>query len=434
MLIDFTVENYRSIKEPVTLSAIAQNYKTSLQAESKRRSIKPEDDIAKPFSIKGRGFNLLPVLGIFGANASGKSNVLQALDDLIGFIAYHSEAKNYNRLYFATPFKLHSLSAKSPTKFEFRVVREANIYSYTLVLNNIRVLEEKLDYIPASSKRMQYRLLFSRQWSDSLDTYVLKNGQDFGNSFKKIQESLRANQNFLSFLVSSLKVAIVQPFTSWLDLYWTGVSSPLEEEEDLDLAAFLLKESSPQVKRFIYDLIKRFDTGIDDFEIVEAESESEEDKKRYDIFVSHKTDKKSVKWLLSQESLGTQRLFTLATKMLDAFSRGSVMFVDEFGSNIHPNITRTIIRLFQSEISNPLRAQLIFTSHDNTLQRNNLLRRDQIWFTQKRKNGSTELYPLSDFSPRNDLAIDKAYLDGRFGAIPILPNEEELFQLSGAVK
>jgi len=102
------------------------------------------------------------------------------------------------------------------------------------------------------------------------------------------------------------------------------------------------------------------------------------------------------------------------------------MLVDELGSNIHPNITREIIKLFQSPKSNPKRAQLIFTSHDNTLQQRNLLRRDQIWFTAKRDDGSTELYPLTDFKPRNDLAIDKAYLDGRFGAVPMLPDEDDL--------
>ncbi|HEY6330918.1 MAG TPA: ATP-binding protein, partial [Blastocatellia bacterium] len=82
--------------------------------------------------------------------------------------------------------------------------------------------------------------------------------------------------------------------------------------------------------------------------------------------------------------------------------------------------------LFQSEKTNPKHAQLIFNSHDNTLQRGNLLRRDQIWFTEKRDDASTDLYPLTDFRPRNDLALDKAYLDGRFGAVPIMPSDDEL--------
>jgi AAA15 family ATPase/GTPase len=102
---------------------------------------------------------------------------------------------------------------------------------------------------------------------------------------------------------------------------------------------------------------------------------------------------------------------------------------DELGSNIHPNIVREIIKLFQDSKTNPHRTQLIFTSHDNTLQRNNLLRRDQIWFTQKRPDQSTELYSLSDFKVRNDLAIDKAYLDGRFGAVPFISDEDDFMPI-----
>ncbi len=101
------------------------------------------------------------------------------------------------------------------------------------------------------------------------------------------------------------------------------------------------------------------------------------------------------------------------------------LIIDELGSNLHPNIVHNIVQLFQDKQTNPNRAQLIFTSHDNTLQRNNLLRRDQIWFTQKRRDQSTELYPLSDFKVRNDLAIDKAYLDGRFGAVPFISDEDD---------
>ncbi len=109
-----------------------------------------------------------------------------------------------------------------------------------------------------------------------------------------------------------------------------------------------------------------------------------------------------------------------------ALGSGELTIVDELGTNLHPNIARSIIKMFQNPKINPKNAQLIFTSHDNTLQRNNLLRRDQIWFTQKRPDHSTELYPLTDFHVRNDLAIDKAYLDGRFGAVPFLPSDEEM--------
>lgn len=145
------------------------------------------------------------------------------------------------------------------------------------------------------------------------------------------------------------------------------------------------------------------------------------------IFALHeKPDGQTVSWPFEEESLGTQRLFSLAFRIVVDITIGGLIIVDELGTNIHPNIIRNIIKIFQNQKTNPENAQLIFTSHDNTLQRNNLLRRDQIWFTQKRPDQSTELYPLTDFHVRNDLAIDKAYLDGRFGAVPFLPSNEEM--------
>jgi AAA15 family ATPase/GTPase len=181
-------------------------------------------------------------------------------------------------------------------------------------------------------------------------------------------------------------------------------------------------------------MIRQFDTGISQIEIEKIESNGNETNENFTVWVWHEVNGHRVRWPIQEESTGTQRLFGLSYWMLVVLRYGGLAMVDELGSNIHPNITRSIIRLFQSEKTNPKRAQLIFTSHDNTLQRANLLRRDQIWFTQKRADGSTELYPLSDFRPRNDLAIDKAYLEGRFGAVPILPDEEEMLQSAESSK
>jgi AAA15 family ATPase/GTPase len=167
----------------------------------------------------------------------------------------------------------------------------------------------------------------------------------------------------------------------------------------------------------------KFDTGLSDIEIKRSES-SEHD--YFQVYALHRTEDGEVRWLFEDESMGTQHLFRISFSIQFAILFGDLLIIDELGSNIHPNITRAIVRLFQNPKTNPKRAQLIFTSHDNTLQRNNLLRRDQIWFTQKRADQSTELYPLSDFKVRNDLAIDKAYLDGRFMAVPFIPDEEEL--------
>lgn len=429
MLIDFTVENFRSIKEPVTLSAIAHPSREVevLENSAARRRIKPDSSIARAFPVEGRGFELLPVLGIFGANASGKSNVLLALDTLFSLIRIGVSGKDH-LLWKLPPFRFDETTPQQPTVFRLREVHQKNIYTYSLVLSQDRVLEELLEYVPALPKRKSVRLLFSRKWDEKLGEHIWKNGDDFSGPHTQSEASLQEHELFLTLLVNSPEVPLIGPITGGIRTRWPGLGFG-SEESDHDLALNLLNVD------FNYDnqhdwldrvstILCRFDTGIDHLEM----RKRQDDKKETSLFLTawHKTATGTKALPFHEESVGTQRLFALAYKMLDAFLYGTTMLIDELGSNIHPNITREIIRQFQSSKSNPKRAQLIFTSHDNTLQQRNLLRRDQIWFTAKREDGSTELYPLTDFKPRNDLAVDKAYLDGRFGAVPVLPDEDEL--------
>lgn len=435
MLIDFTVENYRSIKEPVTLTTVAQSRKSAATGkESKRRNIVPDHQIAPTFAVEGRNIELLPVIGIFGANASGKSNVVNALDYFLVFIKLGSqyEKSRLDSRWFV-PFSLRETTKEAPTRFELRVVRENTIFIYTLVFNRTRILQEKLEHILPLPNRMQSRLLFNRVWHENKAAYTVTNGKDFGNAYKEIQESLREHEPFMSLLATRLEVEVVRPFVSWLKARVSGVGLG-QEQFEYDAAAHILQEFLPEMLELVTQMIRRFDTGIARIEIEALNTEHDKEGKQFKVWVWHESGGKQFRWPMEEESTGTQRLFSLACKILLSFEADSLLLMDELGSNIHPNITRAIVRMFQSEKTNPKRAQLIFTSHDNTLQRGNLLRRDQIWFTQKREDGSTELYSLSDFRPRNDLAIDKAYLDGRFGAVPVLPDEEELLQPAGAMK
>jgi AAA15 family ATPase/GTPase len=424
MLIDFTVENFRSIKEPVTLSAVAQKGR-AVERDGKNASrdyIKADADIAPTFLVPGRDFELLPVLGIFGANASGKSNVLLALDRLLGFMASEANDNLYGLRHFV-PFRLDVPTSFQPTRFEIRITIAGVIYAYTLRVKKSRILLERLEYLPSAPKRS--KLLFERRWDDEEKKIVWKNGDDFAGPHTQLKDQVQETELFLGLLVMRLKVPVVQALTDWLRDKWPGVSLGYELS-DQNIASWISHHSEESLAA-VSNLIRQFDTGIESLNI----TKHEEDLKRtllgdYQILAVHNVQGQRVSWSLEEESTGTQRLFGLAAKMLDTFQRGTMMLVDELGSNIHPNITREVVRLFQSPVTNPKRAQLIFTSHDNTLQQRNLLRRDQIWFTAKRDDGSTELYPLTDFKPRNDLAIDKAYLDGRFGAVPSLPDEEEL--------
>ena len=428
MLIDFTVENFRSIKEPVTLSAIANPSRAVelLETSATRRRIKPDNLIAPAFPVEGRGFELLPVLGIFGANASGKSNVLTALETLLTMIGTGVSAMEH-LTWQLSPFRFDATTLQKPTFFRLRELREGIIYTYSLALRQDRVFEETLEYVPAPPRRKSSKLLFSRKWDEKLSKHIWENGSDFVGPHTQLEANLQEHELFLTLLVRSLEVAPIEPLTESVKLHWPGLGFG-SEESDYDLTLSLLNhfKSSSQHDWLdrVSEILCRFDTGISYLEMKSYQDEKKEDS--LSLTAWHKTSTGMEALPFHEESVGTQRLFALAYKMLDAFRYGTTMLIDELGSNIHPNITREIIRQFQSPKSNPKRAQLIFTSHDNTLQQRNLLRRDQIWFTAKRDDGSTELYPLTDFKPRNDLAVDKAYLDGRFGAVPILPDEDEL--------
>lgn len=426
MLVDFTVENYRSIKEPVTLSAVAQKQSTRQSSQSsQRKRVKSDREIAPGYPVEGWDMELLPVLAIFGANASGKSNVIQALDYLLLLMAHgNQETVKMQRIFkYAKldPFKLDSNSIQQPTRFELRTIFDNAIYTYSLVINQNHIISENLDYALSTTKRS--RRLFHRQWDANQKKFIWKIGGDFAGPHNQLQQSIRENELFISTLIK-LKVDIIESLLDWLIGSWRGIDLG-SEDFYLELITILQDHNFPlfnEIFQQALEIVKKFDTGLSGIKMNKSEEGL-----GYKIYALHKTiDGKETIWSFDEESLGTQRLFGLAFRIVLSLKRSSLIIVDELGTNIHPNIARNIIRMFQNQKTNPGCAQLILTSHDNTLQRNNLLRRDQIWFTQKRRDHSTDLYPLTDFHVRNDLAIDKAYLDGRFGAIPFLPSDEEM--------
>ncbi|WP_313933897.1 MULTISPECIES: ATP-binding protein [Nostocaceae] len=422
------MENYRSIKEPVTLSAVAQKQSTRQKSQnSKRTRVKLDHEITPGYHLEGWDIDILPVLAIFGANASGKSNVIQALDYLLLMMkggiqktAIMQKILKYAKL---DPFKLDNISENKPTKFELKTIFNNNIYTYSLVLNQKHVVLEKLEYAISRTKRT--RRLFSRHWDEASKEFIWKTGDNFSGSHNQLQKNIRENELFISTLIN-LKVDKIASLIQWLEKQWPGGIHLGDEQIDLRFLAALHNANDKPYKKVIKDtleIIKKFDTGLSDIKI---EKKSDEDFSINIYAIHDNADGKTVVWSFTEESLGTQRLFSFASRIVFYLEIGGLMIIDELGTNLHPNIIHNIIKIFQNPKTNPKNAQLIFTSHDNTLQRNNLLRRDQIWFTQKRPDQSTELYPLTDFHVRNDLAIDKAYLDGRFGAVPFLPSNEEM--------
>jgi uncharacterized protein len=434
MLIDFTVQNFRSIKEPVTLSAVASTHK--------RNTL--DDKIAKPFSLPQRKLEILPVLGIFGANASGKSNVINALGQLLDLVIHPNNLDEQVIRSSASsikPFLLNSSTSKNPTKFKLRIVLNGNIYSYYLSIFQDRVLQERLEYIPIALERVSSRLIFDRVWNNKLMSYSVENGKQFGETYKEIQLSVKKSRTFLGVLAMNFDIEFLIPIVGWfVSSRTTNTVNPrLVADVNTDdfesyfsclmIETFKGKFSSLETK--IFRIMRKFDVGIEDIEIKKVKKKSVQEE--YEVRIIHKTDKGTVNWLLAEESLGTKKLFSLAVRLFLTFEMGGLMLVDELGASTHPNINREIVKLFQNERLNKNHAQLIFTSHDSSLQRKGILRRDQTWYTQKLEDGSTDLYSLSDYGVRNDLATEKAYLDGRFKAVPFSPSErevEEIFEVN----
>jgi|SRR5579871_1485233 len=427
MLIDFTVENYRSIKTPVTLSAIAQKAHAK---QSRRDGVIPDNEIAPPYVAEGRNFELLPVLALYGANASGKTNVLTALDNFMALIGLFAGQKR-ERMRRITPFKLDALAENASTVFTARILAQDIIYFFTIRLAQQRILLEQLDYLPTKARRPH--ALYRAEWNEAEGKYQWTNGVDFAGPHKQLQPSWMGTEPFLGVFSSLFSLDVVRPLTNILTEYWFGVHLGQEALDQRVAAA--KSHSHPDEFQQVAQLLKALDIGLSDLRLEWDETKFQEAQNRfYELIACHETSEGAIEWPFEEESGGTRSLFPLLAKMVHTFKFGGLMLVDELGANLHPNLTRRIIQMFQSPKSNPKRAQLIFTTHDSNLLRRDLLRRDQVWFTKKQADGSTDLYSLSDFKPRNDLALDRSYLDGRFGAIPILPDEEQLVALFEASK
>jgi uncharacterized protein len=420
MLLEFTVENYRSIKEPVTLSAVAQ--KSRKTKAGKKGDRKSDEEICPGFEVEGWDLKLLPVIAIFGANASGKSNVLEALDYLLcltsNTLAYYQTNPYLSSRFKPSSFNLDPEYISRPTVFNIRVVFGNRIYEYHIEIRINHILKESLYYSTSLKKRS--KLLFQRTWNPDEDNYQWRNGNDFSGAHTHLEALVRDDELFLTIL-QRFNIDIINPLNAWFKLKFIDTSSAPVHLENSFGYSFLKTVKQLDLIEKVIAILRKFDTGILDIELRERLSDHESG-----IYAIHADSLGSkVIWKFEEESLGTQRLFSLTCQVIGALSTGNLISVDELGPNLHPKIISYIIQLFQNPKTNPKGAQLIFTSHDNTLQRNQLLRRDEIWFTEKKPDQSTDLYSLADFKVRNDLAIDKAYLDGRFGAVPFLPETVE---------
>lgn len=421
MLIEFRVANHRSLKDEQVLSMEAG-------------PLGDEAD-SRPRNIPGWNKPLLTLAALYGANASGKSNVLSALAFMRDAVLTSHRLWDPEEGVPRDPFAWGDRRAE-PSLFEVTFVQSGTRYEYGFVADHARFLEEWLHAWPEGHKQI---------WFER-DGDSFKFGDKLKGENKVIEEVTRANSLFVS-AAAQLKHEMIQPVYRWfhslgeannvrrargpayrrfppVDLLLQKNRLPLGNEEGPDPTAGLLS------------LLRNADVGIVDIRVAELDNESmKRDSRRLDqrlewtpwarIELRHACDLEDEGWLpLEEESHGTQTLFRLASPLLMTLSRGGILLIDELEASLHPALAQAIVRQFNDPETNPYNAQLIFTTHDTNLLGTTTgepaLRRDQVWFTEKDPKGATALYPLTDYKPRKAENLERGYLQGRYGAIPFL--------------
>ena len=411
MLIEFSVTNFRSIKEEACLSLVASRDKKH-----------GDSNVVEPkLAENGRPIQLLRSAAIYGANASGKTNLLRGLQTMRDIVLNASGSLDELPV---TPFRFDPECHTLPTSFEVICVADGVRYQYGFSATPHEVIDEWLYAWP--SGRMQ--VWFERSCSETSNEPLWKLGGKLTGDREVWRRATRPQALFLSTAIS-LNSTQLRPLFDWFRerLHVASVggwdrSFSLEYCREIDQAD-------------IIDFLTAADLAVADIRIVEkdfspdmfpelkdlAEKLSGEGT-WVDVFLKHQPiGGESAELDLDEESHGTQKMFALAGPWLDSLAKGNVIVFDELHDNLHPALVRFLINRFHDPEANPYGAQLIFSTHDTSILDRDMFRPDQIWFCERNEHLETRLFPLSDFRPRRSVEdLEKAYLAGRFGALPYI--------------
>lgn len=400
MLIEFSVGNFWSFKEIQTLQMQATKTVSKYSTVDANNII----DVNKKL-------NLLKTKAIFGANASGKTNLIKA------FIAMHLFVKDSikdNAILFRwiAPFLLDDVEEYGPSYFQILFIVNNTIFRYGFEVTRHEIISEWLFGKNLNDKKSaKERYYFIREGNDvKVNDIVFKEGSKFVVKDDKSPPLYRDNSLFLSVVAAwngQVANEVLQFITN------TSVLTGLDDKLGIQVA--LRAMDNDQFKKRATGFLKAIDSSIQRIE--KAGKSGVED-----VFIfrkSNNSDKEIPFWLSTQVAEGTRKIFSMCPFIFGVLDTGDVLVVDEFDAGMHPNLIRKIIELFHSPTTNPNNAQLVFVTHDTNLLDAKLLRRDQISFTKKLKNGSTEIYSLVEFKGvRNDASFEKDYLSGKYDAVP----------------
>lgn len=422
MLISFAGSNVRSFRDPFEISLVS----TTISEREIVRHIHWRDGDGAASQL-----GVLPAAGVFGANASGKSNLLRAMNDMRSAVL--NSFRNWTRTGRTEriPYRLDSQTASQPSRYEIELVLDGILHRYGFTLDDEKILQEWAYRLPKGRPQR----IFERE-GDSIDF-----GASIKSAISRTRELVRPNALFLSTAVA-LRGEELRPLYAWFErnlLYANAgnrdvrqffTAKQLDEGGRRDRVLALLRAADLGIVDAVEVDIPNMREDVSEKieELLALLSDGEEEVHVPDlprpIDLLHQGSNGTVQFSAEEESLGTVVWLGLAGPIVDALDQGSVLLADELDASLHPMLVEQLVRLFQSPDTNPRRAQLIFNSHDVNLlgdsQSSRLLGRDQIWFTEKAVDGPTSVFPLSDLNPRREEAIGKRYLAGRYGAIPII--------------
>lgn len=410
MILEFSVKNFLSFKEKVTFSMIANSNKEL------------NDNY-----VEIGGNKVLKSAAVYGANASGKSNLFKILT-LVVLMLRSSNSVDINAKLPLIPFKLDKGSVNKPSEFEIKFILDETRYVYGFIADKDKIYDEYLYYYPNGRETKIFDRTNINEYSYTQKDEKILREIEAKNAQNKFFLATATNWNFdktkaaYNFLTNGI-----------------GTCNNLEILKNM---AYKMYETNPDyLKDFAIDFLQKADFNIEDYQISQIDVPGEfltaipefitktlpDKPKAYQVLFKHKNSDNYLS--IDEESLGTQMIFAFIPFLADSLKNKKVLIIDELDKSLHSFLVQYIVEIFNDAEINKNGSQLIFNTHDTNLLDLNILRRDQIWFTEKNsETGESDLYSLSDFSVRKQENVEKGYMLGRYGAVPFIKNDFNLWE------
>ena len=410
MVLEIRLSNFFSINEEVVLDMQAASLQTKESKELLGNTFVCNDE------------RILKTVAIYGANASGKSNVIKAIRACVQMI-FESHNYNENTVFSFTPFKFGGVG--KPSKFYIRFMIEGVEYEYSFTLTNTEIITEELYFYPMGRKKLVFAR-DERKGPDKKEIYefrtAIRRPMDVAaNTSKKTLFVSRASQMDREVAKDVFRYFNERFILNYLGYNSYSIESLLNSNKDLILKVLKIADSDIVDIRSQHEL-RPLTTAVFDSQSNQLISRDDIQKPQLKIITFHKNNPEVPFDFYSEESTGTQEFFHMMLTILNIIRNNKVLLIDEISSGLHVKLVEYILNLFHQSES----AQLIFSTHNTNLLNMKKIRKDQVYFVNKRDDGSSDLYSLFDYKDfRETMDAEKAYLQGRFDAIPYIDESSD---------